>query len=141
MAKGKKKEPDSETGRMRLDKWLKIARIFKTRSKAVDSCQSRHVKVNGKTAKPSHPIKISDTISIQYTGRNRTLDVAGLAERSLPATSARELYLEHLPQISEESSELYDLYMKEERKRQRETKGKGRPTKKARRQIIKLRGK
>lgn len=141
MVKEKKKTTNNETERMRLDKWLKIARIFKTRSKAVDFCQSRHVKVNGKTAKPSHLIKIGDTLSIQFSGRNRTLDVAGLAERSLPAALAKELYREHLPQISEASAELLNLYMKEERKRQYETKGKGRPTKRERRQILKLRGK
>ena len=123
---------------MRLDKWLNITRLFKTRSKALSSCQSRHVKVNGKTAKSSRIIKISDTISIQFPNRNRSFDVIGLAQKSLPAAEARELYIEHLPKISEESSEMYKLFLRQENKRQRELKGKGRPTKKARRQIDKL---
>ncbi len=123
---------------MRLDKWLKITRLFKTRAKAISSCQSRHVKVNGKTAKPSRIIKIEDTISIQFSNRNRSFDVVGIAQKSLPAAEARELYIEHLPKISEESSEMYKLFLRQENKRQRELKGKGRPTKKNRRQLEKL---
>ena len=133
-----KTKENSDFDRMRLDKWLKIARLFKTRSQAISSCQSRHVKVNGKTAKPSRMIKIEDTISIQYPNRNRSFDVVGLAQRSLPAAAARELYIEHLPKISEESSEMYKLFLRQEFKRQRELKGKGRPTKKARRQMDKV---
>ncbi len=99
-----KTKENSDFDRMRLDKWLKIARLFKTRSQAISSCQSRHVKVNGKTAKPSRMIKIEDTISIQYPNRNRSFDVVGLAQRSLPAAAARELYIEHLPKISVRNS-------------------------------------
>jgi ribosome-associated heat shock protein Hsp15 len=137
----KQTEKAAPAGKMRLDKWLNAARLFKTRSRAADFCQARHVKVNGKTAKPSQMIKIGDTISIQFPGRNRTIDVAEFAQRPLPAAAARELYEEHLPQLSEESSQLYDLFMKQERQRQRELKGKGRPTKKERRQLDKIKSK
>lgn len=136
-----KKDPSSgNLERMRLDRWLHIARLFKTRSKAAAFCQAHHVKVNGKTAKPSHLIQIGDTLSIQFPGRNRTFEVTGFAPRPIPPAQARELYLEHLPKISEDSSELYQLFMKEERKRQRELRGKGRPTKKQRRQLEKIKG-
>jgi|Deesub1362B_J571_1020462.scaffolds.fasta_scaffold07821_3 ribosome-associated heat shock protein Hsp15 len=127
--------------RMRIDKWLKVARLFKTRSQAADACQSRHVKVNGKTVKPSHQIKVGDTITIHYPHRNRTFDVVKLWEKPLPAREARELYVEHLPKLSEESAELLELMLRLDRMRQRERKGKGRPTKKERRQLEKIFGK
>lgn len=127
--------------KMRLDKWLKITRLFKTRSRAVEACSGRHVKVNGKTAKPSQMIKIGDTISIQYPNRNRTFDVAGLAEKSVSAILARELYLEHLPKIADDSAEMMKLFMKLDSKRRRERRGKGRPTKQERRELEKLKGK
>ena len=129
------------TEKMRLDKWLKIARLFKTRSRSVEACSGRHVKVNGKTAKPSQMIKVGDTISIQFPSRNRTFDVEKLAERSIPAVEARELYIEHLPKITEDSAEKLALFMKLDTKRRRERKGKGRPTKLERRQLEKMKGK
>jgi len=134
----KNKDQENNIDQIRLDRWLNVTRLFKTRTKAAAFCQARHVKVNGKTAKSSHMIKIGDTISIQFPGRNRTFDVVGFAPRPIPAAKARELYLEHLPKISEESSELYQLFIKEDRKRQRELKGKGRPTKRERRTITKI---
>ena len=129
------------TEKMRLDKWLKIARLFKTRSRAVEACSGRHVKVNGKTAKPSQMIKAGDTLSIQFPSRNRTFDIEKLAERSVPAAEARELYIEHLPKITEESAEKLALFMKLDAKRRWERKGKGRPTKQERRQLEKMKGK
>ena len=134
------KEEENKTERMRIDKWLHVTRLFKTRSKAVAFCQARHVKVNGKTVKPSHSIKIGDKISIQSSGRNRTFDVVNFAPRRLYAQDAGKLYIEHLPKISEESSEFYELFMKQERQRQLEVQGKGRPTKKERRQIDQIKG-
>ncbi len=129
------------TEKMRLDKWLKIARLFKTRSRAVEACSGRHVKVNGKTAKPSQMIKAGDTLSIQFPSRNRTFDIEKLAERSIPAAEARELCIEHLPKITEDSAEKLALFMKLDAKRRRERKGKGRPTKQERRQLEKMKGK
>ncbi len=140
MAQKKPKAPD-QLDRMRLDKWLKVARLFKTRSQAAEACSSRHVKVNGKRVKPSYQVKVGDTISIQYPGRNRTFDVVKLAHRPVPAAQARELYIEHLPKLSPESAAFLEVLQKLERQQRRERKGKGRPTKKERRQLEKLRGK
>ncbi len=137
-----KSEKDSEQlESMRLDKWLKVARLFKTRTLAATACQSHHVKVNGKKVKPAQMIKIGDTISIQYPSRNRTFDVAALTQRSISATAARELYLEHLPAVTPESQKMFELFLQQENRRQRERQGKGRPTKKERRELVKIKGK
>ncbi len=137
----KRTEPPSDPERMRLDKWLKVARLFKTRAQAAEACHSRHVKVNGKRVKPSYPVKVGDTVSIRYPGRNRTFDVVKLAPRPLPAAEARELYIEHLPKVSPESAAFLELIQRLDRQQRRERRGKGRPTKKERRQLDRLRGK
>jgi ribosome-associated heat shock protein Hsp15 len=126
--------------KVRLDKWLKVTRLVKTRSRAAELCSGRHVKVNGRNAKPSHLIKVGDTIAIRFPSRNRTVDVVALAEKPVPAAAARELYLEHLPQLSQESAEMLDIFMKLDAKRRRERRGKGRPTKLERRNLDKLKG-
>ena len=138
---GSKKDKKENLDQLRLDRWLNVSGLFKTRTKAATFCQARHVKVNGKTAKPSQLLKIGDNISIQFPRRNRTFDVLGFAPRPIPVAKARELYLEHLPKISEESSELYQLFMRQDRIRQKELRGQGRPTKKERRNIGKIKGK
>ena len=137
--KGKEESRDAAQ-RMRLDKWLKVARLFKTRAQAAEACNSRHVKVNGKRVKPSYQVKVGDTVSIQYPGRNRTFDVVKLAHRPVRAAEARELYIEHLPKVSPESASLFELIARLDRQQRRERRGKGRPTKKERRQLEKLRG-
>jgi ribosome-associated heat shock protein Hsp15 len=127
--------------KVRLDKWLKVTRLFKTRSKAVEFCLARHVKLNGRAAKPSHMVRVGDTLSIQYPSRNRTFDVVALAEKPVSAADARELYLEHLPKVSEESAEMIKVYLKLDSQRRRERRGKGRPTKRERRDLEKMKRK
>lgn len=63
---------------MRLDKYLKIARIIKRRTIANDACDTEHVCVNGKRAKASYDVKENDIIEItfgQKTLKVRVLDV------------------------------------------------------------------
>ena len=132
-------EPNAEQT-IRLDKWLKITRLARTRSRAERLCESRRVKVNGHTAKPSKSIHIGDTVTIRSKNRNRSFEVLGIAQKSISATEARLLYAEHLPRLSEESVELLEVYLRQERLANRQRKDKGRPTKKERRQLEKLRG-
>ena len=49
----------------RIDKWLWAARIFKTRSIAADACKNGRVTKNGVNIKPSHIIKIGETVSVK----------------------------------------------------------------------------
>ncbi len=136
----KKKEraerlPESQ---MRLDKWLKVARIFKTRSQAAEACEQRRVKVNGKTAKPAKAIHVGDEVTVRFGKRFRTLNIQEITQRSLPAALAKELYHEEKAKLSEESLEMIQFVKKMDRKFR--PKSKGRPTKKERRQLEKLRG-
>ncbi|NOY78496.1 MAG: RNA-binding S4 domain-containing protein [Calditrichaeota bacterium] len=136
----KTKEPTerSPESQMRLDKWLKVARIFKTRSQASEACEQRRVKVNGQTVKPAKAVRVGDEVTIRFGKRFRTLHIQEITQRSLPAARARELYREEKPELSEESLEMLELIKKLDRKFR--PKSKGRPTKKERRQLEKLRG-
>jgi len=64
--------------KMRLDKFLKVARIIKRRTVANDACDTEHVNVNGKRAKASYDVKENDIIEITFGERTlkvRVLDV------------------------------------------------------------------
>ena len=60
---------------MRLDKYLKVARIIKRRTVANDACDTEHVEVNGRRAKASYDVKIGDIISVTFGERTLKLRV------------------------------------------------------------------
>lgn len=60
---------------MRLDKYLKVARIIKRRTVANDACDTEHVEVNGRRAKASYDVKIGDVISVTFGERTLKLRV------------------------------------------------------------------
>lgn len=122
----------------RLDKWLKIARLFKTRSLATAACDERRVKVNGQVAKPAKEIRPGDQLTIRTHGGNYLeLEVLGLCSKSIAAALARDLYELHQREVSPEEQEMMRLFSQAV-KRVRPA-FKGRPTKKERRKLDKLR--
>lgn len=133
----KTQEPETEKT-IRLDKWLKISRIYKTRALAVRACEEGKVKVNNNKAKPARMIKIGDQITIRVRNKYRSFDVVEIVYKSISNKDAKFLYVEHTPKLSEESKELYELLQEWDRAGKR--KYKGRPTKKERRTLEKLRG-
>ncbi len=89
---------DSPTNeKMRLDKWLKVVRIFKTRSKAAEACDLGKVNVNDQSAKAAKTIKAGDKITVRFKYKRRTFDVLGISLKSISAEKARLLYHEHPP--------------------------------------------
>jgi ribosome-associated heat shock protein Hsp15 len=118
----------------RLDKWLKVARLFKTRSQATEACEHRRVKVNGETAKPAKHIKPGDVITLRRSsGQYIDIKVLALSEKNVSKEQARTLLQVDEPEISDETKSLmavFDQAMKATRLRQ-----KGRPTKKQRRDL------
>lgn len=128
-----------ESRAIRLDKWLKIARIFKTRTQAGDACEAGHVKVNGVAAKAAKLLKPGDTLTVRTGARYREMEVLDVVFKSIAAKDARLLFREERSQaLSEDSLELLGLFNKS-------AKGKsfrlpGRPTKKDRRTLEKVRG-
>jgi ribosome-associated heat shock protein Hsp15 len=81
--------------RQRLDKWLWIARVVRTREAAAQLVESGHVRLNGqKTLKSGHAVKAGDVLTLVLHARVRVLHILELGERRGPAEEARRLYNE-----------------------------------------------
>ena len=80
--------------RVRIDKWLWAARLFKTRAAATEAVLGGRVHVNDARVKPAKEIRPSDTVEVTMGGVRRTLVVTALAERRGPASLAATLYEE-----------------------------------------------
>lgn len=116
---------------MRADKWLWAARLFKTRTLATAACNAGHVKLDGDSIKPSRTIRRGDHLEVITPGGERILDVLDLAERRGPASVAQTLYDDKTPPPPPKEAALRLV----ERER-----GMGRPSKRDRRLLRRLRG-
>ena len=124
-------DPTSSTKTMasvRVDKWLWAARCFKTRSASGEACDGGHVKINGQTVKPSRPVKPDDVVDVLTAGGRKVLKVVALADRRGSAEIAQSLYEDLTPP---EPVRPYVPKVLRER-------GMGRPTKRERRQMDKV---
>lgn len=65
---------------MRLDKYLKVARIIKRRTVANEACDNARVNVNGKPARASYEVKVGDRIEIQFGTRTLRVEVLQVAD-------------------------------------------------------------
>lgn len=122
---------------VRLDVWLDVACLYKTRSEAQRACLGGKVEVNGHNAKPHRALSIGDELRLSRPyGRKQTITVVGLADRHLPKAEAKALYLDTTPPISEEERALRRL----ERLYRASMQRTHAPDKRERRQIRKLKG-
>lgn len=119
---------------VRLDKWLQVARVFKTRSQATRACNLNRVKVNGQSAKARRHVAVGDRIEVEKGDWVRIVEVQGLRDRPVPKAEARTLFEDHTP--PQPKDPLERLLRRPAVVRE---KGAGRPTKKERRQLEKLR--
>ncbi len=95
---------------MRLDVWLDVTCLFKTRSEAQKSCKGGKVDVNGQAAKPHRDITVGDRIEItRRFGHRQTVLVKGLADKHMPKAEARLLYEDLTPQPTPEEVEMRRL--------------------------------
>lgn len=127
---------DESPDRVRIDKWLWAARFFKTRSLATEAVDGGKIEVNGETAKPSKAVKVGDQVRVRLGAFEHRLLVRGLGERRGTAAQAQALY-EETPEskaarerLAEQHRLAPGAFMWEE---------KGRPTKKDRRDLNRLR--
>jgi ribosome-associated heat shock protein Hsp15 len=91
---------------VRLDVWLDVACLFRTRSEAKRACEGGKIAVNGQPGKPHRLVRPGDEIVISRPlGRRQTVVVAGIAERSIPKAEARLLYDDRTPKPSPEEVE------------------------------------
>jgi ribosome-associated heat shock protein Hsp15 len=95
---------------LRLDVWLDVACLFRTRSEAQNACKIGRIDVNGQTAKPHREIRPGDEIVISRPmGRKQIVVVRGLADRHIAKAEARELYEDRTPRPTEEEIEMRRL--------------------------------
>lgn len=121
-------------GNIRIDKWLWAARFWKTRSLAAEAVAGGKVKLNGERVKAAKSVRVGDELSIRVGPYEYVVHVLGLAGRRGPAPEAALLY-EETPQ-SKTAREGLALRLSADRTHDADEKG--RPTKRARRQIIRF---
>jgi ribosome-associated heat shock protein Hsp15 len=121
---------------MRMDKWLWAARFFKTRALAARACDLGRIISNAQLAKPSRDVHIGDMLRIKNEGGEFEVEVLLLSEVRGPAAVAQTLYRET------DTSREARLKLAEERKalQRFESMPEGRPSKRDRREINRLRG-
>jgi ribosome-associated heat shock protein Hsp15 len=121
---------------VRMDKWLWAARFFKTRALATRACDLGRITSNSQLAKPAREVRIGDKLLVKNEGGEFEVEVLLLSEIRGPAAVAQTLYRET------ETSREARLKLAEERKalQRFETMPEGRPSKRDRRQINRLRG-
>lgn len=95
---------------VRLDTWLDVACLFKTRSEATKACRLNKVIVNGQAAKPHREVKVGDKMEIHRPlGRKQLITVLGLAGSHLAKAEARLLYEDRTPKPTPEEIEVRRL--------------------------------
>lgn len=122
----------SEISAIRVDVWLWAVRLFKSRSQATAACRAGHVRVRDERVKPAATITVGDRIVVRSgDGRERILVVRRILHKRVGAALAAEAYLDESPPPPPR------IPMPEVPRRDR---GAGRPTKRDRREITRLRG-
>lgn len=77
---------------MRIDKYLKVSRLIKRRTVANEACETGHVTINGKTAKPGTEVTPGDIVEIRFGSNTTTVEVTSVAEHVSKADS-KEMYV------------------------------------------------
>lgn len=114
----------------RIDKWLWAARIFKTRSIAADACKNSRVTINGTSVKPSHRVKVGETVSVRKPPVTYSFKILKCIEQRVGAKLIPEIYENVTDPKQYEILEMSRISGFVDRAR-----GTGRPTKKDRRSL------
>jgi ribosome-associated heat shock protein Hsp15 len=116
--------------RTRVDRWLWSVRIYPTRSAATEAIRGGHVRINGSPAKPSSHVRVGDRVTARTHGHDRDLEVVRVIDKRVGAPIAAECLLDHSPPAPLELDQPMAT----------RDRGAGRPTKRDRRALDRLRG-
>jgi ribosome-associated heat shock protein Hsp15 len=130
----RKSDREDDLNSVRLDIWLNVACLFKTRTKARNACDKKQVSVNGLPTKPHYKIHLHDEIEFTRGDRRRIFVVQGLRDKPIAKSEARLLYKDVSPPAPK--LDLIDRILKGPPVAREQ--GQGRPTKKDRRAIDRL---
>lgn len=115
----------------RIDRWTWAVRLYKTRSLAAAACESGHVRVNGNVVKPAAKVRIGDNVEARVGHWHRVVEVVRVIDTRVGAPIAAECIVDHSPPPPERDP-LTNVLFRDP--------GAGRPTKRDRRQMDRLRG-
>ena len=125
---------ETASGGVRIDKWLWAARFYKTRSLAAEAITSGKVELNGERTKPAKGVKAGDSLRIRSGVFEQVVQVKALSDKRGPATVAQTLF-EETPVSAAARAKLAER-MRYEMPAAMDS---GRPSKKDRRDIARLR--
>jgi ribosome-associated heat shock protein Hsp15 len=114
----------------RVDRWLWSVRVFRSRSEATEACRGGHVRVNDRPAKAATTVRVGDRVAARAHGRARVLEVVNVIERRVGAPIAAECFVDHSPPPPPRDQS-DPLFVRDP--------ATGRPTKRDRRQLDRLR--
>ncbi|MBJ8340871.1 RNA-binding S4 domain-containing protein [Antrihabitans sp. YC3-6] len=115
----------------RVDSWTWAVRLFKTRSSAATAARAGHVRVNGVSVKAAHPVRIGDEVRVRVAGTERIVEVVRIVTKRVGAPIAAECIIDRSPPPP--PREVLASIPQRDR-------GAGRPTKRDRRELDRLRG-
>lgn len=118
---------------IRIDKYLWAIRMYKTRTLAGDACKSGHVKIDDVPVKASREVRAGDIIDLKTGAYYKRIEIVEIIKNRLKASLAIEKYNDITPREEIERQEMMRQLNYERRER-----GTGRPTKKDRREIERL---
>jgi ribosome-associated heat shock protein Hsp15 len=131
-------KPDDSADGVRLDVWLDVACVYRTRSEAQKACRGGKIEVGGQPAKPNRRLRVGDELEISRPlGRKQRLKVVALADRHLAKADARKLYEDLTPPPTAAEIEL----RRQDRIFHAQTTPLHSPDKRQRRALRKMRGK
>ena len=117
------------TDETRIDRWLCAVRLVKTRPRATQLCEAGHVRVNGKSAKPSTKVRAGDVVHALIAERERILEVVQPIETRVGASVAVTCYVDNSP----------PPVVREIAPGIKAIRGEGRPSKRLRRELERMR--
>jgi ribosome-associated heat shock protein Hsp15 len=115
----------------RVDSWIWAVRLAKTRSLATSACRAGHVRVNGDKVKAAQPVRVGDEVRVRLTDTERVVVVRRILTKRVSAAVAAESLTDNTPPPPPRESVAFVPIR---------DRGAGRPTKRERRDIEKLRG-
>lgn len=121
----------SDEGSVRVDSWIWSVRLTKTRSLAASACRAGHVRVNGERVKPAQMVRAGDEVRLRHAGRERVVVVSRIVRKRVGAPVAVECYVDNSPPPPPREQTV-PIGLRD--------RGTGRPTKRDRREMERLRG-
>ena len=120
-----------DEGSVRVDSWIWSVRLVKTRAAAATACRGGHVRINGDRVKPAAHVRPGDEVRLRQDGRERVVKVTQLIRKRVGAPVAVQCYVDHSPPPPPREA-VAPAGIRD--------RGAGRPTKRDRREMDRLRG-